>query len=564
MDGPAAAGPAGGNNHLLQHEARPLKPQTSGRRIDRFQAQKDRTKSELVDYNLINVDEFDAILIELRVQQSEALTAPPIEFKQPKQPEKYPAKTHARKVKDELKVTSGLVYLIGQNEQTWEDTDGDMPFRQRRFFFYLSGVNFPGRTAITYDIAKDYLTLWVPVRAPAKELWNGTVPSIEECAQNSDVDCVRNIEDINAYLKGLLDPQNHPPTVYVLHESERPPPLDWECPHDGLSLEPDTELLVPAMSRARAVKTAYEISQIQKAVDISSEAHCEVLKHIKNLKNEAQVESIFLSKCRELGAKQQAYAPIAGSGPNAGVLHYNANDQDFGDRQLMVLDAGAEFDCYASDVTRTFPLSGDFTKEAKEIYRIVLRMQDECIAMIRPGQSWVGVMLKAMEVAKQGLLNIGILHAGPSGQMPDVDAVRLFFPHGLGHLVGLDTHDVIANVSVRGLAKSTVGAVFGGKRQSSEFLIVDGDEKHSDASNLKEGMVITCEPGIYFNRAFIEDKLQKMPDLDQYVNRELLEEYYPVGGCRLEDCILVTKDGYENMTTAPKSHEMMKVINDKA
>lgn len=398
-------------------------------------------------------------------------------------------------MKDELKATSGLVYLVGQVERQWEDTDGDMPFRQRRFAFYLSGVNFPG-TKVTYDIAKDYLILWVPVRKPNKVLWNGTIPSIKECTERFDVDSVRDIVDLQAYLEAILDPQSNPPTLHVLHMNERPPPLSWERPGDGLSLQPDDKSLKLAMSLARAVKTPYEIAKIRKANEISSEAHREVLRHLKCLKNEAQVESIFLSKSRELGAKQQAYPPIAGSGPNAAILHYIANDQDFGNRQLMVLDAGAEFDCYASDVTRTFPLDGNFTKEAKEVYQIVLDMQESCIGMIRPGQSWTDVQINAQDVARLGLLKIGILQPGHSGQMPDNAVVRSFFPHGLGHLVGLDTHDVI----------SEAAPMFGGKRQSWESLVSQGG--NSVARGLSEGMVITCEPGIYFNRSVLHHAIE--------------------------------------------------------
>lgn len=372
-----------------------------------------------------------------------------------------------------------------------------MPFRQRRYALYLSGANFPG-TTVTYNIAEDDLILWVPVRRPSKVLWNGTVPSIKECMESYDVDSVRDILGLSVYLEAILDSESNPPTVYVLHKNERPPPLSWEHPGDGPSLQPDDRHLKWAMSWARAVKTPFEIAQIRNANKISSEAHCEVLRHIKSLNNEAQVETIFLSKCRELGAKEQAYPPIAGSGPNAAVLHYGANDQDFGNRQLMVLDAGAESNCYASDVTRTFPLNGKFSKEAEQVYGIVLDMQNSCIDMIKPGELWADVGMKAFDVARNGLMDIGILQSGSSGQLPSNEAVRAFFPHGLGHLVGLDTHDVISEVGLRRADQLPTRTMFGGKRQSWDSLVVEAG--NYSAPGLKEGMVITCEPGIYFNR----------------------------------------------------------------
>ena len=288
---------------------------------------------------------------------------------------------------------------------------------------------------------------------------------------------------------------------------------------------------------ARAVKSDYEVAQIREATRISSEAHRHVQERIKSMASEAEVENAFLAKCRELGAKEQAYDVIAGSGPNAAVLHYTSNNQDFGDRQLILLDAGAEFNCYASDVTRTFPLNGEFTPEAKKVYTIVTEMQEACIAMIKPGASWYNIAIEAIEVATQGLLGLGILQRGHTGDLPPRAISAAFFPHGLGHLVGLDTHDVIDGVRLRG--------------KGAEVPWV---------TPLRTNMVVTVEPGIYFNKAYIDWFLSKQgPDFAQYVNKSVLEHYYPVGGCRIEDCILVTEDGHENLTTAPKGEEMLSV-----
>lgn len=291
---------------------------------------------------------------------------------------------------------------------------------------------------------------------------------------------------------------------------------------------------------ARAVKTDYEIAQIREANRISSEAHRHVQERIRSMTSEAQVENAFLAKCRELGAKEQAYDVIAGSGPNTAILHYTSNDQDFGDRQLILLDAGAEFNCYASDVTRTFPINGKFTPEAKRVYTIVAEMQEACVTMIKPGASWYNIAYEANDVAVKGLLGLGVLQAGHSGELPPRAICGAFFPHGLGHLVGLDTHDVIDGVRIRG-----------------------SDLQVPWATPLRTNMVVTVEPGIYFNKEFINWFLNKNPDLVQYVNKFVLERYYPVGGCRIEDCYLVTENGNDNLTTAPKGEEMLRVINGK-
>lgn len=435
-----------------------------------------------------------------------------------------------------------------------------------RSAFYLSGADFPG-AIVTYDIGKDLLYLWIPEREPSEVIWFGPLPSIEECAAQSDVDAVKGIKGLEAYLEDILNPDNNPPQLYVLHPNQRPSHLKWECSCERTVLQPDNSHLLPAMDLARAVKTDFEVAQIRKAVDISSQAHRAVQEQIKSLTSEAQVENLFLFKCREQGAKTQAYDVIAGAGANAGVLHYSVNNKPFGDSQLMVLDAGAEWECYASDVTRTLPLNGTFSKEAKKVYAIVADMQDTCISMIRPGASWRTITLKAMDVALRGLLSIGLMQLGRIGDRPPRLAIGAFFMHGLGHLVGLDTHDVIfrvrpMSVGSSGSTKPSIKSTFGGKSGSLEDFITQGggnnDRFHPP---LKENMVVTVEPGIYFNRAYIEDFMERKPELAQYINKKVLEEYYAVGGCRIEDCILVTKDGYENITKAPKGEEMLEVIN---
>lgn len=295
----------------------------------------------------------------------------------------------------------------------------------------------------------------------------------------------------------------------------------------------------PGHCSARAVKTDYEVAQIREANRISSEAHRHVQERIKSMTSEAEVENAFLAKCRELGAKEQAYDIIAGSGPNTAILHYTGNDQDFGDRQLMLVDAGAEYKCYASDVTRTFPINGEFTPEAKKVYMIVEEMQETCIEMIEPGASWSSIVVKAIDIALWGLLGLGVLQHGPNGELPPRTIGAAFFPHGLGHLVGLDTHDVINGVVLRG-----------------------GGPEIPWVTSLRTNMVVTVEPGVYFNKEYINWFLSKHgPELARYVNVSALERYYPVGGCRIEDCILVTNDGHENLTTAPKGEEMLRVIN---
>lgn len=197
------------------------------------------------------------------------------------------------------------------------------------------------------------------------------------------------------------------------------------------------------MNRSRVIKDEHEIQLIKKANDISSQAHKEVLANILKFKNETQVEGLFLDVCISKQAKEQAYAPIVASGPNAGTLHYGDNNQDFEDRQLICLDAGCEWQLYASDVTRTFPLSGDWpSEEAKQIYRLVQRMQETCIGRLAPGVRFLDLQILAHQIAIDGLISLGILHNGTREEIFKAGTSRAFFPHGLGHHIGLETHDV--------------------------------------------------------------------------------------------------------------------------
>jgi Xaa-Pro dipeptidase len=212
---------------------------------------------------------------------------------------------------------------------------------------------------------------------------------------------------------------------------------------DLLSMAVDSNSLRPAMNMARVIKDEHEIGLIRKANEISSRAHREVLATILDSKNEAEVEGLFLNVCVSHQAKEQAYDIIAASGPNAGTLHYAANNEDFDGRQLMCLDAGCEWQLYASDITRTFPLSGDWPSvESKQIYRLVERMQETCIKRLSPGTRYLDLHIMAHQIAIDGLLTLGILHNGTREEIYKAGTSKAFFPHGLGHHVGLEVHDV--------------------------------------------------------------------------------------------------------------------------
>lgn len=304
-------------------------------------------------------------------------------------------------------------------------------WRQRRYFFYITGVDFAD-CVVTYDIGADSLRLFVPTFDDVRQvIYFGTTPSIKECEEKYDVDIVQPNGEINDFLVDWLY-RHEKPTIYILHDDQGPRMLQLR-PEDyallGLRKVLNSTLLLPAMDAARVIKSEYEVALIRKANDISSWAHKGVLHEMAEASNETHIEATFLGLCVFKGAKKQAYNIIAGSGENASTLHYDANDQPLEGKQLVCLDAGCEWNCYASDITRTFPISGTFTQEAHEIYTLVQEMQEECIKRIKPGVAYHDLQVLAMDIAVMGLLKLGVLH---NGNFRDVyNCGRIFFPHGV-------------------------------------------------------------------------------------------------------------------------------------
>lgn len=276
--------------------------------------------------------------------------------------------------------------------------------------------------------------------------------------------------------------------VYILHtQSSRIPNSVPRSNMDNLNLQ-------PAMDDSRVYKDDYEISLIRKANVISAAAHRAVMSAVRSAKNEAELEGIFLQYCVSRKAKTQAYDPIIGSGRNAATLHYVHNDEPLKGRQLLLLDAGAEWEGYASDVTRTFPISGRWTKEAKDIYTIVDTMQRECIKRTVKGIDWRDTHSLAHRIAVKGLWQLGILHNGSEEEIFRAGTSKAFFPHGLGHFLGLDTHDVEGTPDVNWTPSSANVCSFA---TLPTPMVGRGLYKTTVRRTLQPRMVITVEPGMY-------------------------------------------------------------------
>ena len=291
--------------------------------------------------------------------------------------------------------------------------------------------------------------------------------------------------------------------------------LDLEMNKDLSSFaQTNNQSLHAAITACRVVKDAYEIASVRQANAISTAAHVAVLKSLYAATNERELEAIFIERCMALGAKNQAYHGIFGAGPNAATLHYVHNNQSLSGKQNVLVDAAAEWNCYCADVTRTFPLKRRFTTESKAIYDVVFKMQAAALNMLRAGIRWEDVHLRAHEVAIEGLLNLGILRSEHTkDEILKAGISVAFFPHGLGHYLGLDTHDPGGNPN------------YGDKDQVYKYLRVRG--------HLPAGSIVTVEPGIYFCRFIVEPYL-KDDEHKRFIDEKVLEEFWDVGGVRIE------------------------------
>lgn len=329
----------------------------------------------------------------------------------------------------------------------------------------------------------------------------------------------------------------------------------------------ESKSLKHAMDACRVIKDEHEIQLIQRANRVSGAAHRSILANLRHFKNEAQIAGLFVDVCLSLRSKGTAYETIAGSGSNGATLHYTRNNEPLAGRQMVVLDAGAEWSCYASDVTRSFPIpssvsgSGDWpSREAEQIYAIVQRMQEECISRVKEGALFFSIHQHAHAIALEELLKLGILRIPQGSTKADLikaEVTALFFPHGLGHHLGLEVHDVSPD-------SGTVPLELAMECRNSLMSVTEHRPPCTlSAPPLASGMVITVEPGLYFNRLAIDQARAERDRPDskgRFVDFDVVERYVDVGGVRIEDDVLVTKGGNRNLTDAPKGREMLDLI----
>lgn len=424
------------------------------------------------------------------------------------------------------KLKSGLMLFLGNSEVGMNYPSNTYRFRQDSSFLYFFGIDQPDLAAVVDAETGEEIIFGNDVSID-DIIWMGPQPAMVDRAQRVGVNKVKPYTALEEYIGEAVSagrkihflPPYRDHNRIKLHKMME---IDFSALKQNASVE-----LIKAVVSLRELKDKYEIEEMDKAADIGYMMHFTAMKMAKLGMVEQELVGVMEGIAISNGTMPSF--PIILS-QNGETLHNHSHHQVLTDGRLIVIDAGAETNMhYASDFTRTLPSSGKFTAKQKDIYKIVATANNLAIDMIRPGITYKEVHLESARLIVQGLVNLGLMK-GNVDQAVAAGAHALFMPHGLGHQMGLDVHDM------EDFGEDYVGYTDTFER-SSQF----GLKSLRMGKELKAGHVITVEPGCYFIPALIE-KWKKEGTNAEFINFNKLEEYYNFGGIRLEDDILVTEN----------------------
>ncbi len=390
--------------------------------------------------------------------------------------------------------------------------DVHYPYRPDSDFYYLTGFHEPEAIIVLIPGRKTgEFILFCREHDPTTALWNGSMVGLDEACKSYGADDAFPIEDMDDILPRLLEDRKR---VYYTMGSQ--PEFDvhlteWlnqvrEKSRSGITPPDEIIVLEHLIHEMRLFKDRHEISTMRNAARISAIAHIRAMRQCQPGKMEYQLEADIIHEFMSNGCREPAYPSIVGGGNNACTLHYIENKSVLADGDLVLIDAGAEYQGYAGDITRTFPVNGRFSPTQKALYEVVLKAQLAAIAKVQPGNHWNDPHLAAVRVLTRGLIQLGILK-GEYRQLIKEEAYRRFYMHRTGHWLGMDVHDV-------------------------------GDYKVDGIWRLLEpGMTLTVEPGLYIPAG----------------SRGVAKKWWG-SGIRIEDDVLVTRKGCEILSkAAPKT-----------
>ncbi|MCB9492166.1 MAG: aminopeptidase P N-terminal domain-containing protein [Dehalococcoidia bacterium] len=398
---------------------------------------------------------------------------------------------------------SAAVFVSGH--ETLRNGDVDYPFRQDSTFFYLTGFEEPASVAVLRPGADKPYTLIVRPHDPQMAVWVGPRAGVDGAVERYGADQAFPIEELEDRLRELLDgvstlwfsvggTTRTETLLTALVASRRAMSQRGATPIEAIR---DPEPLVDEM---RLLKSPSEVRSLQRAIDVTGKGLEVAMRATRPGMHEYEVQAILEQTYRAEGAVRDGFPTIAASGPNSCTLHYTTNRRQLRDGDLMLLDTGAEWDYYAADVTRTFPANGRFTGAQRAVYDVVLEAQRNGIERAKPGLSFHDAHDAAVRTLVEGLIDLKVLK-GDVDSLIERDAYRHVYMHSTSHWLGLDVHDA------------------GRYREDGKSL------------PLRPGMVLTVEPGLYFapGTKGVPKRLQGI-------------------GIRIEDDILVTKNGNRNLS----------------
>jgi Xaa-Pro aminopeptidase len=401
------------------------------------------------------------------------------------------------------------IAIIPTSAEQLRNRDSHYPYRFDSYFWYLSGFPEPEAVIVLIGGSTPRSILFCRDKNPEREVWDGFRYGPDAARETYAFDEAYTYAELEQRLPELIADRD---TLWYAfgHDS------DWDTrilaalnavraqARAGKRAPGEIRDLRGPLDRMRLLKDTHELETMRRAADISSAGHARVMRACRPGMAEYELEAELSHEFRKHGADGHAYSPIVAGGANACVLHYVENSKALAADALVLIDAGCELAGYASDITRTFPVGGRFSGAQRDVYEIVLAAQEAAIAAIKPGASFIAYHDAALRVLVQGMIDLGLIEGGVDGAI-ESEVYKPFYMHRTGHWLGLDVHDA-------------------------------GDYKTaSDWTPLAAGMVLTVEPGLYIRAG---------DNVPQHLHGI---------GIRIEDDVIVTADGGEVYTTAPKT-----------
>ena len=411
----------------------------------------------------------------------------------------------------------GGVAIVPTAPERMRNRDSDYPYRFDSYFYYLTGFGEPESVFVLVGGKNPRAILFCREKNPERELWDGVRCGPRAARKTYGFDETWPIETLDEKLPQLLANKD---SVYYptgMDASWDTRVIGWVNQvrgqaRSGVSAPGDIRDIRVILDEMRLIKDDHEIGVMRRAAAISAAAHCRAMQATRPGRMEFEIEAELLHEFRRNGSQFPAYSSIVAGGANACILHYRENDARLKRGDILLIDAGCELHGYASDITRSFPVDGRFSKAQREIYELVLAAQAAAIKSVRPGKSWQAPHDAAVRVLVRGFIKLGLCKGSVSDVIASGD-YRRFYMHRTGHWLGLDVHDA-------------------------------GEYKQDGAwKTLRPGMVLTVEPGCYIRPA---------PNVPK--------QYWNIG-IRIEDDVLVTKTGCEVITAAaPKTVAQIEAL----